>query len=36
MLERLFKYPAVLARHRNAPIFEERELSHVPYTEVMG
>ena len=25
MLERLFKYPAVLARHRNAPLFEERE-----------
>jgi integrase/recombinase XerD len=26
MLERLFKYPSVLARHRNAPLFEEREL----------
>lgn len=25
MLEKLFKYPAVLARHRNAPLFEERE-----------
>ena len=25
MLESLFKYPAVLARHRNAPLFEERD-----------
>jgi site-specific recombinase XerD len=25
MLERLFKYPSVLARHRNAPLLEERE-----------
>jgi integrase/recombinase XerD len=26
MLESLLKYPSVLARHRNAPLFEEREL----------
>lgn len=40
MLASLFKYPAVLARHRNAPLFEEREryLQHraeqgcAPYT----
>ncbi len=25
MLESLFKYPAVLVRHRNAPLFEERD-----------
>jgi len=25
MLESLFNYPAVLARHRNAPLFEERD-----------
>jgi integrase/recombinase XerD len=25
MLESLFKYPAALARHRNAPLFEERD-----------
>jgi hypothetical protein len=25
MLETLFKYPAVLTRHRNAPLFEERD-----------
>ena len=40
MLASLFKYPAVLARHRNAPLLEEREryLQHraeqgcAPYT----
>lgn len=25
MLESLFKYPTVLSRHRNAPLFEERD-----------
>lgn len=25
MLEKLFKYPAVLTRHKNAPFFEERD-----------
>lgn len=25
MLENLFKYPAVLSRHRNAPLFDERD-----------
>ena len=24
MLQKLFRYPAVLARHRNAPFFDER------------
>ena len=25
MLEKLFNYPAVLSRHRKAPLFEERD-----------
>lgn len=35
MLEKLFKYPAVLTRHKNAPFFKERD-RHLTYREKEG